>query len=72
LIPLGFEVTVPAPAPALVAVRAYVDRANVAVTLRAAVMLTAQVPVPLQAPLQPVKVEPAVVAAVSVTLVPVV
>jgi hypothetical protein len=40
---------------------------NVAVTLRAAVMLTVQVPVPVHAPLQPVKVEPVVAAAVRVT-----
>jgi hypothetical protein len=43
---------------------------NVAVTLRAAVMLTVQVPVPVHAPLQPVKVEPAAGAAVRVTDVP--
>ena len=45
---------------------------NVAVTLRAAVMDTAHVPVPVHAPLQPVKVEPVVAAAVRVTLVPLV
>ena len=44
--------------------------ANVAVTLRATVMLTRQLPVPLQAPLQPVKVEPAEAVAVNVTDVP--
>ena len=44
---------------------------NVAVTLRAWVMLTVQVPVPEHDPLQPVKVEPVVGVAVRVTLVPV-
>jgi hypothetical protein len=44
---------------------------KVAVTLRADVMLTLQVAlVPLQAPVQPVKVEPAAGVAESVTLVP--
>ena len=46
--------------------------ANVAVALRAAVMETTQVPVPVHAPLQPEKVEPAAGVAVSVTLVPLV
>jgi hypothetical protein len=44
---------------------------NVAVTLRAAVMLTVHVVlVPVHAPLQPVKVERVVVTAAKVTLVP--
>jgi hypothetical protein len=43
---------------------------NVAVTLVAAVTETTQLPVPVQAPLQPVKVEPDAATAVSVTLVP--
>jgi hypothetical protein len=43
---------------------------KVAVTERAALMLTVQLPVPEQAPDQPAKVEPAAAAAVSVTLVP--
>jgi hypothetical protein len=43
---------------------------NIAVTLRAAVMLTVQFPVPAQAPLQPVNTEPLEAAAVKVTLVP--
>jgi hypothetical protein len=42
---------------------------KLAVTLRAVVMLTLQVPVPVQAPPQPVKVEPSVGAAVRVTTV---
>jgi hypothetical protein len=44
--------------------------AKVAVALRAAVMFTTQLPVPLQAPLQPEKVEPDAGVAVSVTLAP--
>jgi hypothetical protein len=40
------------------------------VTAVVAVIVTVQVPVPVQAPLQPLKVEPAVGAAVSVTAVP--
>jgi len=43
---------------------------NAAFTLAAAVIDTVQVPVPVQAPLQPLKVEPADGDAVSVTLVP--
>ena len=43
---------------------------NVAVTARAAVIDSAQVPVPVHAPLQPANVEPLAAAAVSVTAVP--
>ncbi len=43
---------------------------KVAVTARAAVMARLQVPVPVQAPLQPPKVEPLAAAAVRVTVVP--
>lgn len=43
---------------------------NAAVALRAAVIETVQLAVPLQAPLQPVKVCPAAGVAVSVTLAP--
>ena len=65
----------PLPVPALVTVSVEVvgvggAAANVAVTLRATVMLTRQLPVPLQAPLQPVKVEPVPGVAVRVTVLP--
>src|SRR5262245_23315514 len=43
---------------------------NVAVTARAWLIVTEQVPVPVHAPLQPVKAEPVLAAAVSVTTVP--
>jgi hypothetical protein len=43
---------------------------NVAVTLLACVTVTVQVPVPLHAPLQPVKVDPVAGVAVNVTFVP--
>ena len=66
--PSGSLVTVPDPSPDFVTDR---ERSgwNVAVTARASVMVTWQVPVPLHAPLQPVNVESAADAAVSVTTV---
>ena len=69
LIPAGLEVTVPVPVPIFVIASANEDELlNVAVTLRAAVMDTVQVPVTLvHAPLQPANVEPLAAAAVSVT-----
>ena len=70
LTPAGVEVTVPVPVPAFVTVRAMGIRLKVAVTERAALMVTWQAPVPVQAPLQPAKVEPAVAAWLRVTTVP--
>ena len=72
LMPVGVEVTVPAPLPALVtpSTKVLAVLLNVAVTARAAVIDTVQAPVPLQAPLQPTNVEPLAAAAVSVTEAP--
>src|SRR5262245_240721 len=72
LMPAGELVIVPLPVPALLTVSANEDgSANVAVTVRAALIGTVQVlAVPAQAPLQPVNVEPAAGAAVRVTAVP--
>jgi hypothetical protein len=70
LMPAGLLLTVPAPAPLLVTDRVTGSRLKVAVTAVAWVTVTAQVPVPEQAPLQPAKDEPAEGAAVSVTVVP--
>jgi hypothetical protein len=73
LIPAGFEARMPAPAPFLVTLSEYVlggdGTANVAVTPWAPFIVTVQVPVPVHAPLQPVKVEPVVAVAFRVTLV---
>jgi hypothetical protein len=43
---------------------------KVALTWRAALMVSSHGPVPLQAPFQPTKVDPGAALAVSVTLVP--
>jgi hypothetical protein len=69
LMPVGDDVMVPVPVPVLVTV-SVMPGWNVAVTDLAAVIATAQVVVPVQAPDQPVNtlVDPAV--AVNVTLVP--
>jgi len=69
--PVGALVTVPVPAPALVMASVKGCRANVAVTDWAALIVTVQVPVPVQPPpLQPLKVEPVAGVAVKVTAVP--
>src|SRR5207249_2477336 len=70
-IPAGELVTVPVPA--LVTVSAKDGKAKVAVTARAALIVRMQVVLaPVQLPVQPVKIDPAAGAAVSVTTVPVV
>jgi hypothetical protein len=68
--PAGLEVTVPLPVPALVTVRGKVSKAKLAVTVRACVMLTVQGSVPVQSPVQPVKVEPEAGVAVRATFAP--
>ena len=68
--PAGTLVTVPLPVPALLSVNAKVWVIKVAVTERAALMVTEQeAAVPVHAPLQPLKVEPAAGVAVNVTAV---
>ena len=69
LIPGGVLETVPMPVPTLLTVRMKVFRLKVAVTFLDADMVTLQVPVPLQAPLQPAKVEFHFGLAVKVTTV---
>jgi len=79
LMPLGEEPTAPLALPIFRTARVEVVWvlavvvlvAKVAVTLRAVVMLTVHVlPAPVQAPVQPVKVEPVEAAALRVTEVP--
>jgi len=72
LIPAGDDVTVPLPgSPSTETVSwVVVTAVNVAVTLLAASIVTTQLPVPVQAPLQPVNALPVLAVAVSVTLVP--
>src|SRR5213592_4212631 len=69
-IPEGALLTVPLPVPVLVTLRAKDCWTKPAVTEAAALMVTMQVPVPEQPPLQPEKVDPAVGVAVKVTAVP--
>jgi hypothetical protein len=70
VIPVGEEVTVPPPVPVLVTLKLYWILVNVAVTEAAALIVTLQLPVPVHAPLQPVKVDAPSGEAVSVTTVP--
>src|SRR6185295_17828900 len=63
--------TTPVPSPAFTTVRRTLAPAKAASTERASLMVTVQLPVPLQPdPLQPANVEPAAGCAVSVTTVP--
>src|SRR5260221_7626100 len=66
--PVGLEVTVPGPV--AVTVSASWSRTNAAPTERACDIETTHAPVPLHAPLQPVKCEPAWGVDASVTEVP--
>jgi hypothetical protein len=70
LMPLGALVTEPVPEPSLVTVMVLLTAlaSNCALTLRTWSMLTVQLAVPLHAPLQPAKTDPAVAVAVRVTL----
>jgi hypothetical protein len=65
-------VIVPEPVPVLLTVSVYevVVTLNVAVTVRAALIVTVHIPVPLQSPDQPVNVDPLLGVAVSVTEAP--
>ena len=69
--PAGDDVTVPVPVPVLYTSSVLTGRAlNVAVTAFAALIVTEQAPVPVQAPLHPANVESVAAAAVSVTTAP--
>ena len=70
LMPAGVLATVPVPVPAGLTVSVNVWSVKLAVTLWGVVMVTVQGPVPVQSPLQPIKVEPVDAVAVSVTAVP--
>lgn len=67
--PPTFEVTVPDPAPDFAAVSRFCA-VNVAVTLRAALIASTHVPVPVHEPDQPENTYPVAATAVSVTVVP--
>ena len=68
--PAGLDVTVPAPPPAFPTSRVNGTRANVAVAVWFAVMVSVHGPSPEHAPDQPSNVEPVPEDAVSVTEVP--
>ena len=71
VMPLGAEVTVPEPLTAVLSANVLGATAvNVAVTVRAADIVTSQVLLPLQAPLQPVNEKPDAGTAASRTTVP--
>jgi hypothetical protein len=71
LIPAGELVIVPVPVPVLaICTVSWIATANVAVTEALAVGVTEHIPVPLQAPDQPVNMEPVLGVAVSVMGVP--
>jgi hypothetical protein len=68
-IPAGLLETIPVPVPALLTDKVNDLRVKLAVTSLIASMVTEQVPVPLQAPLQPVNIESEEGEAVRVTTV---
>jgi hypothetical protein len=70
LMPAGTLVTVPTPVPTLATVKEKIPGLNTAVTDFAALIVTVQVPVPEQAPLQPPNTAPVPGVAVRVTVVP--
>ena len=70
MIALSPEATVPRPVPILLAERVKTCRVKVAVTERAALIVTVQAPVPVHAPLQPLKIDPDAALARRVTGVP--
>lgn len=70
LIPAGLLVTTPVPVPAFATERLKVCKSKIAVTDFAASIVTTHVPAPVQAPLQPVKMEPAEAVAAKVTEAP--
>ena len=70
LMPEGVEATEPEPAPAGVTVSVNCCNAKVAVTLRAASIVTVHGPGPVHAPLHPVKTEPVAGVGVRVTSLP--
>src|SRR5690606_14146428 len=68
--PAGLEITLPMPVPWRITCRVWGWPVKVAMTWRSSVMDTVQLPMPLQAPPQPLKVEPVDAMALSVTLPP--